>query len=216
VAETLNVEASERALSARLLHQPPRGNFRLLQPRAGNCISRGRALDPACFATGIEAGGGEEGVRWRVWRRRGHNTCNRRGATHRNPSSKRGSPSSSPKSHHQQTASSSVDFVQGCRQKEAKLVAAVVFLFHSLHRARSAKNEVRSTQIHCVHYRFIIVICILCIYYTGFVARHLGVCGVFSPRSGAFKFMNMNLIHESLIVLSGLPDHEAFLCQHGQ
>jgi hypothetical protein len=44
----------------------------LLLPRAGDCISRGRALDLACFAAGIEAGGGEEGVRWQVWRRRGH------------------------------------------------------------------------------------------------------------------------------------------------
>jgi hypothetical protein len=61
-------------------------------------------------------------------------------------------PSSSPKSRHRQTASSSADFVQGCQQKEEKLVAAVVFLFDSLHRARSAKTEVRSTQIHCVYY----------------------------------------------------------------
>jgi hypothetical protein len=137
-------------------------------------------------------------VRWRVWRRRGHNTCNRRGVTHRNPSSKRGSPSSSVESRHRQTASSSTDFVQGCRQKEAKLIAVVVFLFHSLHRARSSKTEVRSTQIHCVYYRFITVICILCIW-----GKAFRVCGVFSPRSGAFKFMNMNFIHESLIVLFG-------------
>jgi hypothetical protein len=44
------VEASQRALSPRWIHQPPRGNFSLLLPRAGDCISRGRALDPACFA----------------------------------------------------------------------------------------------------------------------------------------------------------------------
>jgi hypothetical protein len=75
-----------------LLHQPPRGNFRLLLPRSGDCIYRARALDPACFAAGIEAGGREAAVRWRVWRRRAHSTWNRRGATHRNRSSKRGSP----------------------------------------------------------------------------------------------------------------------------
>ena len=32
MVDTLNVEASESALSALLLHQPPRGNFRLLLP----------------------------------------------------------------------------------------------------------------------------------------------------------------------------------------
>jgi hypothetical protein len=52
VPETLNVETFQRALSARRIHQPPRGNFRLLLPRASDCISRGRALDPACFAAG--------------------------------------------------------------------------------------------------------------------------------------------------------------------
>jgi hypothetical protein len=175
------VEASQRALSARRIHQPPRGNFRLLLPRASDYISRGRALNPACFVAGIEAGGGEEGVQWWVWRRRSHSPCNRRGATHRKPSSKRGSPSSSLESRHRQTASSSADFVQGCRQKEVKFVAVVVFLFHSLHRTRSAMNEVRSTQIHYVYYRFITVICILCIYYTGFGARHLGFAGFFLP-----------------------------------
>ena len=152
MAYTLNVEASKSALSALLLHQPPRGNFQLLLPRAGDWIYRARALDPACFAAGIKAGGREAVVRWRVWRRRARSTCNRRGATHRNRSSKRGSPSSSPESRHRQTASSSADFVQGCRQKEAKLVAVVVFVFHSLHRTRSVKTEVRSTQIHCVYY----------------------------------------------------------------
>jgi hypothetical protein len=144
MAETLNVEASQRALSARRIQQPPRGNFRLLLPRAGDCISRGRALDPACFAAGIEVGGREEGLRGRVWWCRGHNPCNRWVATHRNPSWKRGSPSSSPESRHRQTPLSSAEFVQGWRQKEAKLVAAIVFLFHSLHRTRSVKNEVRS------------------------------------------------------------------------
>jgi hypothetical protein len=144
------VKASESALSALLLHQPPRGNFRLLLPRAGDCISRGRALDPACFAAGIEAGGREAGVRRRVWRRRARTTSNRRRATHRNRRSKPVSPSSSPESRHRQKASSSADFVEGCRQKEEKLVAVVVFLFDSVHRGRSAKGEVRSTQIHCV------------------------------------------------------------------
>jgi hypothetical protein len=124
VADILNMEASQRALSARRIHQPLRGNFRLLLPRAGDCIFRGRALDPACFAAGIEAGGREDGLRGRVWRRRGHNPCNRRLATHRNPSWKRGSPGSSSESRHGQTPSSSAEFVQGCRQKEAKLIAA--------------------------------------------------------------------------------------------
>ncbi|KAL5669842.1 hypothetical protein ACJX0J_022063, partial [Zea mays] len=62
----LNVEATHRALSTRRIHQPLRGNFRLLLPRAGDCISQGRALDPACFAAGIEAGGRQEGLRGRT------------------------------------------------------------------------------------------------------------------------------------------------------
>jgi hypothetical protein len=194
--------------TARKLQPPPTPRWRLHLPGPS---PRSGVLRPD-----IEAGGREEGLRWRVWRRRGHNPCNRRGATHRNPSSKRGSPSSSPESRHRQTASSSTDFVQGCRQKEAKLVAVIVFLFHSLHRTRSAKNEVQSTQIHCVYYRFITVICILMYLLYRIWGKAFRVCDVFSPRSGAFLVMNMNLIHESLIVLSGLPDHEAFLCQHGQ
>jgi hypothetical protein len=202
------VEAAQRALSARRIHQPLRGNFRLLLPRAGDCISRGRAFDPACFAAGIEAGGREEGLRGRVWRRRGHSPCNRRVATHRNPSWKRGSPSSSPESRHQQTPSSSAKFVQAWRQKEAKLV--IVFLFDSLHLTRSAKNEVRFTKIHCVYFRLMTVICIVMSFVYRIWAKAFRVCGVCSPRSGAFLFMNINFIHENLIVLSGLPDHEPF------
>ena len=143
------MEASESALSALLLHQPPRGNFRLLLPRAGDCIFRGRALDPARFAAGIEAGGREAAVRRRVCRRRARTPSNRGRATHRNPRSKPASPCSSPESRHRQKASSSADFVEGSRQKEEKLVAAVVFVFDSVHRARSAKSEVRITEILC-------------------------------------------------------------------
>jgi hypothetical protein len=33
--------------------------------------------------------------------------------------------------------------------------------------------------------------------------KEVRVCGVFSPRSGAFKIMRLNFIHESLIVVSG-------------
>jgi hypothetical protein len=40
--------------------------------------------------------------------------------------------------------------------------------------------------------------CILCIW-----GKEVRVCGVFSLRSGAFKLMNLNFIHESLIVVSG-------------
>jgi hypothetical protein len=40
--------------------------------------------------------------------------------------------------------------------------------------------------------------CILCIW-----GKEVRVCGVFSPRSGAFKIMSLNFIHESLIVVSG-------------
>jgi hypothetical protein len=61
------VKVAHRALSARRIHPPPRGNFRLLLPRAGDCIFRSRALDPACFAAGIEAGGREEGLRGQTW-----------------------------------------------------------------------------------------------------------------------------------------------------
>jgi hypothetical protein len=60
------VKAAHRALSARRIHPPPRGNFRLLLPRAGDCISLGRALDPTCLAASIEAGGREEGLRGRT------------------------------------------------------------------------------------------------------------------------------------------------------
>jgi hypothetical protein len=60
------VKAAHRALSARRIHPPPRGNFRLLLPCASDCIFRGQALDPACFAAGIEAGGREEGLRGRT------------------------------------------------------------------------------------------------------------------------------------------------------
>jgi hypothetical protein len=150
--------------------------------RAGDCISRGRALDPACFAAGIEAGGREEGLRGRVWWRRGHSPCNRRVVAHRNPSWKRGSSSSSSESRHRQTPSSSSEFVQAWRQKEAKLVAAVVFLFDSLHRTRSAKNEVRSTKIHCVYFRLMTVICIVMSSVYRIWAKAFRVLGVCSPR----------------------------------
>ena len=141
------MEGSRSALSALLLHQPPRGNFRVLLPRAGDCIFRGRALDPARFAAGIEAGGGEAAVRRRVCRRRARTPCNRGRATPRNRRSKPGSPCSSPESRHRQKASSSADFVEGSRQKEENLLAAVVFVFDSVHRGRSANSEVRTTQI---------------------------------------------------------------------
>jgi hypothetical protein len=76
-------------------------------------------------------------------------------------------------------------------------------------------GALRSTQIHCVYYRLMTVICIVMSLLYWIWAKPFRVCGVCSPRSGAFLVMNMNLIHENLIVLSGLPDHEPFLCQHG-
>jgi hypothetical protein len=54
------------------------------------------------------------------------------------------------------------------------------------------------------------VICIVMYFLYRIWGKSFRVCGVCSPRSGAFLVMNMNLIHENLIVLSGLPDHEAF------
>jgi hypothetical protein len=208
------VEASQHALSARRIHQPPRGNFRLLLPHAGDCISRARALDPACFAAGIEAGGREDGLRGRVWQHRGHNPCNRGVVTHRNPTWKRGSPISSSESRRRQTPLSSAEFVQGCRQKEANLIATL-----SSSSIRSTKPDPRRTRFdlhyHCVFYRLMTVICIVMSLLYRIWGKAFRVCGVCSPRSGAIFVMNMNLIHQNLIVLSGLPDHEAFLCQHG-
>jgi hypothetical protein len=143
------VEGSGSALSALFVHQPPLGNFRAFVPHAGDCVFRGRALDPARFAAGIEAGGREAAVRRGICRRRARNPWNRGGATHHNRRSKPASPCSSPESRHRQKALSSADFVEGSRQKEEKLLVAVVFVFDSVHRARSAKSEVRIIEILC-------------------------------------------------------------------
>ena len=156
------MEGSGSALSALFVHQPPPGNFPAFLPRAGDCIFRGRALDPARFAAGIEAGGREAAVRRRVCRRRARTPWNRGRATHRNRRSKPASPCSSPESRHRQKASSSADFVEGSRQKEENLLAAVVFVFDSVHRGRSANSEVRTTQIlFCLvlnHYRIVLFV----------------------------------------------------------
>jgi hypothetical protein len=171
--------------------------------RAGDCISRGGALNLACFAAGIEAGGREEGLRGRVCRRRDDCSCNRRVVTHRNRSWKRGSPSSSSESRHRQTPSSSANFVKAWRQKEAQLVVAVVFLFDSLHRTRSEKNEFRSTYIYCVYFRLMIVFCIVMCFVYRIWGKTFRVSGygdtVSSPRSGVFLLINIHIIHENLL-----------------
>jgi hypothetical protein len=58
------------------------------------------------------------------------------------------------------------------------------------------------------------VICIVMSFVYQIWAKAFRVFGECSRRSEAFLFMNINLIHENIFVLSGLLDHEPFLCEH--